>query len=404
MPDSLPKVGLYSRAREWVRTHPSEADGAFAAVVAVLATVGVVTGGHDPDLRDPDALALLLAVLPCVALAARRRRPVLVVGLTFAAQLATWLADYDGDNPSAVTTLVAMYTLAAYSPRRRAVVVGLVAMLAMLAVLAAGLLTDEAEGLGPVDFAGNIIVFGAAWVLGDSVHNRRAHLAVLEERAEVAERRREEEARLAVVAERARIARELHDVVAHGVSVMVLQAGGARSVLDSDPEAAAEAMRSIEAVGRSSLTELRRLLGVLRRSGDGTDLAPQPGVVALADLVESTRQAGLPVDLVVEGAPRPLATGMDLSVYRIVQEALTNALKHAGPAAAEVHLRYGADDLVVEVLDDGRGAAVDAANGSGHGLVGMRERARLFGGDLSAGLRAGGGYVVRARLPLEVVS
>ena len=228
----------------------------------------------------------------------------------------------------------------------------------------------------------------------------------LEERAVLAEAGREEEARRAVTAERTRIARELHDVVAHSVSVMVVQAGAARRVLDKEPDRASEAMASIESTGRQSLNELRRLLGMLREAdGTATGRVPQPSIEHVDVLLAQTRDAGLPVTFEVEGEPRSLAPGVDLSAYRIVQEALTNAIKHAGPAHAEVRLCYGTDTLELVVSDDGRGADCDEVEGngtSGHGIVGMRERVSLFGGDLQVGNRPGGGFTVRATLPLEV--
>jgi signal transduction histidine kinase len=256
-----------------------------------------------------------------------------------------------------------------------------------------------------IDLLSNYAVFATAWVLGDNMRQRRERVRSLEERAELAEQSREEEARRAVAAERTRIARELHDVVAHSVSVMVVQAGAARRVLEHSPEQAAEAMTQIEAAGRQSLNEMRRLLGVLRRDDDrsfGRD--PQPSVEHLDVLVNQVREAGLPVELVVEGEPRPLAAGVDLSAYRIVQEALTNTLKHGGPAArAEVRICYAGDVIEVVVADDGRGSDSDRSDDpGGHGLVGMRERVTLFGGDLQARNRPGGGFVVRATLPLEV--
>jgi len=205
----------------------------------------------------------------------------------------------------------------------------------------------------------------------------------------------------AISEERARIARELHDVVAHSVSVMVLQARGGRRVLESDPAEARQAFAAIERTGHEALDEMRRLLGMLRRSDEEVALAPQPSLRELDRLVEQIRAAGLPVQVVREGEPRELPPGVELSAFRIVQEALTNALKHAGPARARVVIRYGADDLELEVADDGAGAG----NGSvpGYGLIGMRERVSVYGGELEAGRQAGGGYALRVRLPLGSV-
>jgi signal transduction histidine kinase len=206
-------------------------------------------------------------------------------------------------------------------------------------------------------------------------------------------------AREAVAEERARIAREMHDSVAHSVSVMVLQAGAAEQVLAVSPDRARESLQTIQDIGREAIVELRRMLGLLRDPVEDASLAPQPSVGRLDTLFGQVRAAGLPVELTIEGQPRRLPPGVDRSAYRIVQEGLTNALKHAGPAHASVTLRYGDRALELEVLDDGRGAT--DANGGGFGLIGMRERAALYGGELDAGARPGGGYALRARLPLE---
>ena len=198
--------------------------------------------------------------------------------------------------------------------------------------------------------------------------------------------------------ERTRIARELHDVVAHAISVIVLQAKGGRRLLDSDPAETRVALDAIVESGEQALGEMRRLLGMLRRSDAEIAMAPLPSLRHLGLLAEQVSGAGLPVELDVVGEPAPLPPGVDLSAYRIVQEALTNALKHAGPARARVVVRYGARELELEITDTGRGAA--AGNGGGHGLVGMRERAQLFGGQVEGGTRPEGGFAVRARLPL----
>jgi signal transduction histidine kinase len=226
----------------------------------------------------------------------------------------------------------------------------------------------------------------------------RRGIRAREERVELAERERELAAREAVVEERARIARELHDVIAHNVSMMVVQAGAERRVLDGANGSTREVLQTIEQIGRSALTEMRRLVGMLRSDGENP-LAPQPGLDDVATLVGQVREAGLPVDLTVEGERRELPAGIELSAYRIVQEALTNALKHAGDAYAQVSIRYSADSLELEILDDGGGAGSLATPG-GHGLVGMRERVALYGGRFDASRRPGGGFAVRAKLPI----
>jgi signal transduction histidine kinase len=220
-----------------------------------------------------------------------------------------------------------------------------------------------------------------------------------ERRADIAERERDLAAREAVVEERARIARELHDAIAHNVSMMVVQAGAERRVLGEERSSTREVLETVEQIGRGALTEMRRLVGMLRSSGE-EPLAPQPGLADLERLVGQVREAGLPVDLQIEGARRELPVGLDLSAYRIVQEALTNALKHAGQARATVSVRYRDDSLELEVVDDGAGATTRVASG-GHGLVGMRERVALYGGRFEAGRRASGGFTVRVLLPIR---
>jgi signal transduction histidine kinase len=259
------------------------------------------------------------------------------------------------------------------------------------------------SGSDLLDLSFGALLLAGAWVLGDSARVRRAYTTELEARAAWLARERDFEAQRAVTAERARIARELHDVIAHHVSMMVVQAEAGPVVAERDPPGAARAFDGIAGIGRQALVEMRRLLGVLRSESDEPppSLAPQPGVAQLPSLVDQIRQTGLEVDLEVEGKPVPLPAGMDLSAYRIVQEALTNAVKHAGPSRVRVLVRYGDRDLRIEVRDDGRGPAPAAANGGpGHGLIGMRERVHLFGGDLTAGPAPDGGFTVAARLPL----
>jgi signal transduction histidine kinase len=237
------------------------------------------------------------------------------------------------------------------------------------------------------NFAFGLVICGGTWSIGRVVRTRTQR----GDRLEV-------ESLSAVAEERARIARELHDVIAHSVSVMVVQAGGAEEVLRSEPERALEAMRAVQETGRQALVEMSRLLGLLRDDHEELGLAPQPGLRGLPTLVAQVSEAGLPVELRVEGEPRHVPLGVDLSAYRVVQEALTNALKHAGEAHASVVLRYGGDAIELEVIDDGR--APKAGHGGGHGLIGMRERVAVFGGDFAAGPRPEGGYAVRVSLPI----
>ena len=244
------------------------------------------------------------------------------------------------------------------------------------------------------------LMFGIGWLAGFALRERAEQAEAAEVRAAQAEREREAAARIAVAEERARIARELHDIVAHSVSVMVLQVGAIRHNL---PEAVADdkdALQGVERTGRAALAEMRRLLGAMRdEGGQDAELAPQPGLDRLESLLDEVGRAGLHVRLHREGHPSPLPRAIDLSAYRIIQEGLTNALKHAQASHADVTLRYGPDELQLEIRDDGRG--VSDNDGLGHGLVGVRERVKIYGGEMSSGPANGGGFVLRTRLPLE---
>jgi signal transduction histidine kinase len=243
------------------------------------------------------------------------------------------------------------------------------------------------------------LLFGICWLAGFALRERAEQAQAAEARAELAEREREGAARVAVAEERARIARELHDVVAHSVSVMVLQAGAVRHKLPAALEEDRDALRHVEQTGRSALAEMRRLLGAMRSEGDGADLTPQPGVDSLDSLVEEVERAGLPVLLHVDGERFPLPRAIDLSAYRIVQEGLTNALKHSAATRADVTLGYAPEELRIEVRDDGRGSTT--SDGRGHGLVGVRERVKIYGGEMAAETPPEGGFVLRARLPIR---
>ena len=256
---------------------------------------------------------------------------------------------------------------------------------------------DPNGGVG--NFVFSSLVFAIAWTIGSLVSRKFHEAEIARERAYRAEREREERARLAVSDERARIARELHDVVGHSVSVMTVQASAARRLLRPQQEQEREALLVVEQTGREALAEMRRLVGVLRRPEEAPALAPQPSLEQIERLVEQTRDAGLPVDLRIEGEPVQLPAGLDLTAYRLVQEGLTNALKHSGAGSAEVVVRYGDGEVELTISDDGPGGA--GGDSGGHGLVGMRERVSVYGGELAAGPREGGGFRLRARLPLS---
>jgi signal transduction histidine kinase len=301
--------------------------------------------------------------------------------------------------------LVAVYSVAAHAELRRALV-GFVVGFAGTVIEAA--LDPEVVTFGDlVVVEGTFFVGlgGGAWLVGRYVRARRLEAERSAHRADRIEREQHELARAAVAAERGRIARELHDVIAHSVSLMGVQAGAVERVLERDPDTARKSLRSIQATARESVGELRRLLGILRTDEAPPGLAPQPGLNALASLLEESRRAGLPAELEIEGEPRALPPGVELSAYRVAQEALTNARKHAPGAPARVVVRYRPDELEVYVRNaagPARNGADDAAGGSGHGLLGMRERVALYGGSLEARTASDGGFEVRARLPVEV--
>jgi signal transduction histidine kinase len=268
-----------------------------------------------------------------------------------------------------------------------------------IAFAAAGVVTTNHPTQGWTDFLGVGLLFGVVWLAAFAIGRKLEQASAAQERAERLEREREAEARAAVAEERARIARELHDVVGHSVSVMTVQASAVRRRLTPDQEEEREALEIVEQTGREALAEMRRLVGVLRRPEEGPALAPQPSLEHLDRLVAQARESGLPVEVKIEGEPTQLPPGVDLTAYRLVQEGLTNAIKHARASKADVVVRYGDGIVEVTVTDDGPGGG--DGGGGGHGLVGMRERVTVYGGELEAGPRPEGGYSLKARLPVQ---
>ena len=359
------------------------------AAIAVLAGAAQAEAWLDPTQKPRFATALF-ALLWTLPLLLRRRFPLGAPTFVFGILAAETLLPGEVVTSSQATGLAAVATFAVAGTvrdLRRALAGAAAGFAALTAIIVV-------EGL-PANRAWPVVVVGAiAWALGRAFGARAQRAADLEERAERLERAHAE----AVAGERATIARELHDVIAHSVSVMTVQAGAARLVLEEDPSRARESLLAVEETGRQALAEMRRLLGILRGDEHEARLAPQPGVSELDALVEKVRAAGLPVDVIVEGEPHVLPPGTDLAAYRVVQEALTNALKHAGAARAQVSIRYGKTALELAVTNDGHAAP----NGRvGHGLIGMRERVALYGGEFHAGPRPAGGYVVRATLPID---
>ena len=329
------------------------------------------------------------ALLWTLPLLLRKRFPLGAPAFVFAALLVESFLPGDAvvQSQTNIVPILASFWIVGTHAEARAAAAG--AALGFATVIAV-LLNDFTN---PASLFLMLTISTAAWALGRALGARARQAAYLEERADRLERAHE----AAVAEERARIARELHDIIAHSVSVMTVQAGAARLLLEEDPDAARGPLLSVEQTGRQALADMRRLLGILRGGDERMALAPQPGVADVATLVEQVRTAGLAAELTVEGEPQPLPPGVDVTAYRLVQEALTNALKHAAPARADVRVRYGPECLELEITNDG---AVGAAARDGHGLVGMRERVALYGGTLSAG-RVDGRYEVRAELPLS---
>jgi signal transduction histidine kinase len=375
------------RALDAVRRHPRAADAALALLLAALMEWEILT----KDLTGPKWLLVPAGLAITLPLAWRRVAPLPALLFVMAASAAAGLAAADSDEVAQapqlplLADLLAVYSVGAHAERKQALIGLLVSWAALLAAEPGDFMV-----MGPV-YAGTLLA-------GRLVRARGQDARRLGELAHALERERVEEARLAVAHERTRIARELHDVVAHAMSTIVLEAGAERVNLDEGQTSARQTLHSIERTGRQALAEMRRLVGVLRTDNDKPDLLPQPSLTHLDLLIEQVGRAGLAVELRVVGEAVQLAPGLDISAYRIVQEALTNVLRHGGDARATVILEYGDRALELEVVDDGRGGTPD---GSGHGIVGMRERVALFGGSLEAGGRESGGFAVRARLPLE---
>jgi signal transduction histidine kinase len=363
------------------------------AVFVVLAIFSVIEVSVD-DI-DQKRFYIPLSLFWSLPLLLRRRAPVLAPLIVYAALALGALASPQGlkDPASPFFCALAATIVAGSNPDRRR---GVGILLAAYAVIVLVIARVPGNSYGDIVWIG--LFFTVAWAAGFAIGTRTQQAEQLRERTAQLEREREEQARAAVAEERARIARELHDVVGHSVSVMTVQASAVRRLLHPDQEKEREALRVVEETGRQAMAEMRRMVGVLRRPEEAPALAPQPSLEHLDKLVEQVREAGLPVALHVEGEPKPLAPGIDLTAYRLVQEGLTNALKHAHASRADVTVRYLDGDVHLVVSDNGRGAA--NGTGGGHGLVGMRERVSVYGGELDVGPGPNGGYVLHARLPV----
>ncbi|MEJ8634514.1 histidine kinase [Streptomyces sp. NPDC006475] len=392
----------FARTQRWLREHPLAFDGALAAAVLVCMVVGSFAdpnGEHGPKFggRTPEVRSVVLMVLVSAALVFRRRNSMGVLIFTAAVSVVELVLG-DPAAPVAMSAVIALYTVASRTDRPTTWRVGLLTM---------GVLTGSAMLFGSTPWytQENVGIFawtGMAAAAGDAVRSRRAFVDAIRERAERAERTREEEARRRVAEERLRIARDLHDVVAHHIALVNVQAGVAAHVMDKRPDQAKEALAHVREASRSALNELRATVGLLRQSGDPeAPTEPAPGLDVLDELVTTFRQAGLPVEVARADDGERAPAAVDLAAYRIIQEALTNVQKHAGPdAKAEVSVIRVGPTLEVTVLDNGN-EPDGRTDGGGHGLLGMRERVTALGGALSAGPRYGGGFRVQAILPFK---
>lgn len=379
------------------RSRSGSVDLLIAAVVGVALVANTWISDADPL---PTVAGTALSAGIAGALWVRRRLPVIAgVGVGGLVSLHGFVVEEAGTVPI-VPLLIAFYSVGAYAARPRA----LIGFVLAYGATVLGLFGDpNVSGNIPENAFFVLLITGATWVSGMAVRTSRARSATLADLAAQLEQERDANARLAVAAERGRIARELHDVVAHGISVIAVQAGAGRHALGNDSQRAHAAFAAIEDTARQALVEMRRMLGLLREGAAPATSAPLPGLSDFDDLIERARADNLAVDVGVEGNPRSLPPGVDLAAYRILQEALTNVRKHAPETRAEVRIRYATGDLEIDVRNDGALGPLSPGDesGGGHGLIGMRERVALYGGTLEAGPLADGGFRVRARVPLD---
>jgi signal transduction histidine kinase len=377
------------------RGGPLSIDGLIAVGACIACELEVALSSNIEGQRWVNAVAAAGITLP---LAWRRTYPMVVAPLMVA--FMAWQDSVNGDlTENTITPIIvlplAVYSMAAILERRPAVLTFALTLVLVWVDVLVGM--DTALD----NFVFTSMLVGGPFLVGRIVNARVLLARELREKAARLEREQKEGAKLAVAQERARIAREMHDVVAHNLSVMVVQSSAARRMIDRNPQRASEALASVEHTGREALAEMRRMLDMLKGEDEEAALTPQPSIDELEGLLERARESGLDVNLKVEGERRRVQSSVDLSCFRIVQEALSNTIKHAHAEHANVRLRYGPEEVEVDVTDDGRGVRPRAVNGHGHGLVGMRERVAMLGGRLEAGYRADGGFEVRATLPLQ---
>jgi signal transduction histidine kinase len=392
-------MDLRAAVRRLERLSPWVVDAGLAAGLAVIALTEIALDARCACLAASDvwwSVAFTMGItLPLVL---RRRYPFAVINAVGVTAAVYNIIDIPPD-PYTLTfaILVAVYSVAAYARQSLAVTAAVISVVALV-LLNLPVMADQNDY---ADVVNQFLLLGGGWIAGQNTRYRRRQAELLRERVERAEREQREHERVAILEERGRLARELHDVIAHSVGVIAVQAGAARAVAEQRPDQARQALADIEEVSKDTLVELRRTLGALRAAGQETELRPAPGLAVLGELVEQVRRAGVRVSVREEGAGRALPSGVDLSAYRVVQEALTNTVKHSGSPTAQVTISYGESALEVLVTDDGGRPPPDrvAGGNGGHGLIGMRERVAMLGGEFEAGATETG-FSVRARFPL----
>ena len=406
-PAATTMINLAHRSQEWLRSRPVLIDVLLAGLIALLGLADLLGEGVAGRAREPDALGVLLVLIAATALIWRRVAPVAVMAFVIAISAVFYSRDY-GTFMAAIG-LAAIYAVAVHEKNRRSAWISVGVGVAVLFGVASFTLLDGVDGYRWSNALGMTMWVGVTILAAVIVRNKEEIFADTRARAERAEADRMAEAERAVIRERLRIAREMHDVVSHGMSLITVQAAAAQEIAHTRPDDAARLMQSVEATGRDALAELRRMLGVLRNNdpSDATAtrgaLVPQPSLADLHTTIDHCIEAGTPTELIIGGDRRPLPPGVELAAFRIVQEALTNVVKHSGETAtATVTLHYAPEALHITVTDTGRGAvSALTRSGGGHGLIGMRERVETYDGQLTAGPRPGGGYQVEASIPLS---
>ncbi len=393
-------MAFQQRWQRTFRSRPYLADSLLAIAILLL-NLSFLTFPVPASSRPIDLFAVLLITVPNFAIVLRRSRPVLMLFLVLPPGYLYWVVGYYPTSGSVATMMVLVYSVPLYTAsRRKATQAQIVFFLSLLAVLVAGYFYAGEDDVTVGVIVVNMVGFQMVWIAGETLARRRASISELKKQVRLEQEKQQELAVQAVVVEQNRIARELHDIVAHSMSVVIVQAQGATRMVGKDNTRVEEALGAIESTGRQTLTDIRGIVGLLRSNDENQ---PTPSLEMIEDLVDASRHAGLPTELTTLGERRNLPMMIELSAYRIVQESLTNARKHAGPnAEASVEIDYLPHGISIKVADTGRGAA-SYSNGSGFGLVGIRERVEAFGGQFEHGPRTGGGYRVTATLPVEAV-